>query len=71
MLFRSISGEISEEEWTWIHYIWNIFYKYMSQDYKNELNEYVNSIKGKNKLQELRIEALQNYKPLVKNENVN
>ena len=43
----------------------------MSQDYKNELNEYVNSIKGKNKLQELRIEALQNYKPLVKNENVN
>ena len=66
-----ISGEISEEEWTWIHYIWNIFYKYMSQDYKNELNEYVNSIKGKNKLQELRIEALQNYKPLVKNENVN
>lgn len=66
-----ISGEISEEEWTWIHYIWNIFYKYMSQDYKNELNEYVNSIKGKNKLQELRIEALQNYKPLVKNENAN
>ncbi len=63
-----ISGEISEEEWTWIHYIWNIFYKYMSQNYKNELNEYVNSIKGKNKLQELRIEALQNYKPLVKNE---
>lgn len=63
-----ISGEISEEEWTWIHYIWNIFYKYMNQNYKEELNKYVNSMKGKNKLQDLRIEALQNYKPLVKTE---
>ena len=61
-----ISGEISENEWTWIHYIWNIFYKYMSQNYKDELNEYVNNKKGKNKLQDLRIETLQNYMPLIK-----
>lgn len=64
-----ISGEISEEEWTWIQYIWNIFYKYMSQDYKDELNQYVNGMKGKNRLKDLRIEALQNYKPLLKIEN--
>ena len=64
----NISGEISEEEWRWTHYIWNIFYKYMSQDYKNELEKYVNKMKGKNKLEDLRIESLQEYKPLIKKE---
>lgn len=63
-----ISGEISEEEWRWTHYIWNIFYKYMSQDYKNELEKYMNKLKGKNKLEDLRIESLQEYKPLIKKE---
>lgn len=61
-----ISGEITEKEWKWIHYIWNIFYKYMDKKYKDELQKYVNSLKGVNKIQDIRIEALQNYKPLVK-----
>ena len=61
-----ISGEITEKEWKWIHYIWNIFYKYMDEKYKDELQKYVNSLKGVNKIQDIRIEALQSYKPLVK-----
>lgn len=61
-----ISGEITEKEWKWIHYIWNIFYKYMDKKYKDELQKYVNSLKGINKIQDIRIEALQSYKPLVK-----
>ena len=64
-----ISGEITEKEWKWIHYIWNIFYKYMDKKYKDELQKYVNSLKSINKIQDIRIETLQNYKPLVKLDN--
>lgn len=60
-----IKGEISDEEWKWNHYIWNIFYKYMSQNYKDEMENYANSLKGVNKIQDVRIEALQKYKPLI------
>lgn len=42
------------------------FYKYMDEKYKDELQKYVNSLKGVNKIQDIRIEALQSYKPLVK-----
>ena len=61
-----IREEITEEEWKWIHYIWNVFYKYMDQNYKDELQKYANSLKGVNKIQDIRVEALQNYKPLIK-----
>lgn len=61
-----ISGEITEGEWKWDHYIWNIFYEYMNNNYKDELQKYVNSLKGINKIQDIRIKALQSYKPLVK-----
>ena len=38
----------------------------MDKKYKDELQKYVNSLKGINKIQDIRIEALQSYKPLVK-----
>ena len=63
----NISGEITEEEWQWIHSIWNIFYKYMNEKCRNELQLYVNSLKGKNSIQGIRIVNLQNYEILVKN----
>lgn len=65
----NISGEICEEEWRWIHYIWHIFHNYMSQKYKDELNKYANNLKGKNKVQDLRINALQESNPLVNEDN--
>ena len=61
-----ISGEITEEEWKWDHYIWNVFYEYMDNNYKDELQKYVNNLKGINKIQDIRIKALESYKPLVK-----
>ena len=60
-----LSGEISDKEWKWNHYIWNVFYKYMPQEYKKELNDYINKFKGVKKIQDIRINALQSYKPLV------
>lgn len=62
----NLTGEISESEWSWNHYIWNIFYEYLPQDYKSELQDYVNTLKGVNKIQDIRIEALQRNKPLTK-----
>lgn len=62
-----LRGEIAENEWRWDHYIWNIFYEYLPQKYKDELQNYSNTLKGVNKIQDIRIEALQRNKPLVKN----
>lgn len=61
-----LSGEITEDEWRWNHYIWNIFFKYLPQEYKDELQNYANTLKGVNKIQDIRIAALQRNKPLVK-----
>lgn len=63
-----LKGEISEESWRWNHYIWDVFYKYMPQKYKNELEDYMNTLKGVNKIQDIRIAALQRSKPLIKAE---
>lgn len=54
-----MTEEISEDIWGWIHYIWSIFYKYMPQKYKDEINNYVNSLKNDNKLNNFRINILQ------------
>lgn len=61
-----LKGEITEDEWRWNHYIWNIFFEYLPQEYKNELQNYANKLKGVNKIQDIRIAALQRNKPLVK-----
>lgn len=62
----NLSEEITEEEWRWNHYIWNIFFKYLPQEYKDELQNYANTLKKVNKIQEIRINLLQKNKPLVK-----
>ena len=61
-----LSGEITEDEWRWNRYIWNIFFEYLPQKYKDELQNYVNTLKEVNKIQDIRIAALQRNKPLVK-----
>ena len=61
-----ISGEISENLWGWIHGIWKLFYQRMDEKYKLELNEYAETLKI-NKLSSYRINALQEYRPLIKN----
>ena len=40
----------------------------MPQKYKNELEDYMNTLKGVNKIQDIRIAALQRSKPLIKAE---
>lgn len=62
-----VSGEISDEMWGWIHEIWKLFYERMEDKYKQELNSYAEKLK-KNKLSLYRINALQEYRPLVKND---
>lgn len=59
-----MTEEISEDIWGWIHYIWSIFYKYMPQKYKDEINNYVDSIKNDNKLNNFRINILQQKRPM-------
>ena len=61
-----LRGEITEDEWRWNHYIWNIFFEYLPQEYKDELQNYANTLKEVNKIQDIRITALQRNKPLVK-----
>ena len=60
-----LSNEIDEKEWHWVHYVWNIFFEYMDKEYKEELNIFIETLKGNNKLKNLRIKILQDYKPLV------
>ena len=60
-----LTGEISHEEWMWNHYVWNIFYEYMPKEYKLEFKNYIDTLKGINKLQDVRIDALQKNKPLI------
>ena len=64
-----LSGEIDENEWSWTHYIWYLFHEYLCDDYKKELNDYAESLKKENLIAEYRINALQEYRPLVENKN--
>lgn len=60
-------SEIEENEWEWTHYVWNLFYEFLNDDYKKELNDYVESLKKENLIVEYRINVLQEYRPLVEN----
>lgn len=64
-LIPDLSCEINDNIWSWTHKIWKLFYEKMAEEYKNELNEYVETLKN-NKLSTYRINALQQYRPLVK-----
>ena len=55
----NLSGEISNEEWSWDYYVSDIFYNYMDEEYKNEFIEYLQKIKRVNKIQDIRLKALE------------
>ena len=63
-LIPNINGEISDNLWSWIHKLWKLFYEKMNDEYKNELNQYVETLKT-NKISSYRINALQEYRPLI------
>lgn len=54
-----MSKEISEREWKWLHYISSSFYDYMNKKYIDEFNIFLDSMKGKNVIQDYRINFLQ------------
>lgn len=60
-----LSIEINEQEWSWTHYIWYLFFEYLNEDYKKELNDYAESIKDINLISRYRINGLQEYRPLI------
>lgn len=64
-LLPKLENEIEEYEWSWTHNIWYLYFEYLDEESKKKLNGYVNKLKKKNKLLEYRINALQEYRPLV------
>lgn len=63
----NLESEISEEDWSWTHSIWSLYFEQVAElQYKEEVNEYAEKIKEKNKLTNFRIKCLQDKKPLVK-----
>ena len=60
-----LSGEIDDDEWRWTHTVWKLFYERMPDEYKKEMNSYIETKKS-NKISEYRLSALQQYRPLVK-----
>lgn len=60
-----MSEEISKEAWEWTCSVWEVFMDCMPENYINELKEYINSLKSDNKINNLRIDILQEYKKRV------
>lgn len=63
-LIPDLSGEISESEWSWTHGVWKVFYERISENHKEEFNDYIET-KKVNKLSTSRIAILQGYRPLI------
>lgn len=64
-LLPNLNCEIDENAWRWTHIIWDLFYKYMSEECKNELNDYAEKLKTTSNIVKYRINCLQKYKPLI------
>ena len=64
-LIPNLNCEIDENAWRWTHIIWDLFYKYMSEECKNELNDYAEKLKTTSNIVKYRINCLQKYKPLI------
>ena len=60
-----LSNEIDNDEWHWTHTVWKLYYERMPDEYKKEMNSYIETKKS-NKISEYRLSALQQYRPLVK-----
>ena len=63
-----LSDEIDNDEWHWTHFVWKLYYEKMPDECKNEMNNYIETKKS-NKISDYRLNALQRYRPLVKNKN--
>ena len=61
----NLNCEIDDNTWRWTHTIWSLFYKYMSEENKNELNDYVEKLKTTSNIVKYRINCLQKHKPLL------
>lgn len=64
-LIPNLNCEIDDNAWRWTHTIWGLFYNYMSEEDKNELNDYSKKLKTTSNIVKYRINCLQKYKPLI------
>lgn len=64
-LIPNLNCEIDDNAWRWTHTIWGLFYNYMSEEDKNELNYYSEKLKTTSNIVKYRINCLQKYKPLI------
>ncbi len=64
-LLPNLDEELLENEWAWTHQIWYLYHDFLDTDCKTQLNDYAETLKFKNNLAKYRINALQEYRPLV------
>lgn len=64
-LLPNLNCEIDDDTWRWTQSVWNLFYNYMDEQNKRELNIYVEQLKTTSKIVNYRISCLQKYRPLI------
>lgn len=64
-LLPNLDKELQENEWAWTHQIWYLYHDFLDTKYKIQLNNYAEELKLKSNLVKYRVNALQEYRPLI------